>query len=190
MVNIKKRVLILHSFIFADMLANFNAVSRSNTPFSVKDILNLPEDTFLNYSTLDKMFMDALNINCNAYLHNSPDSQRWDVGNNETTNIYQTSESYSQDNEYKNLQRSSPPPSASVPQVQGNSSSICSPSIPVPFCSSPDATSSIYTSIKSENSLKLARNAFNNAPEWPTNRVSEEGASDQSDAPTSNSKCS
>lgn len=190
MVNIKQKALIPHSFIFADMLANFNVVSRSNTPFSVKDILNLPKDTFFNYSTLDKMFMDALNINCNDYLHNSPDSQRWDICNNETTNIYQTSESYSQDNEYKNLQRSSPSPSASVPQVQANSPSICSPSIPVLFCSSPDTTNSIYTSIKTENSLKLARNSFNNVPEWQTNKVSEEGASDQSDAPTSNSKFS
>lgn len=188
MVIIENKGITFHNFIYTDMLASFNAVTRSNTPFSVKDILNLPEDTFFSYSSLDKMFMDALNINCNGYMHSIPDSQRWNIVNNETTNLYQTSESYTQESDFKNLEPSSPTTTSSVTQAHNSSSSVCGTVVPVPFCPSPEATSSIYTSIKSENNLKLETDAFNNITDWSISRISEEGSSDQSNTPTSNRK--
>lgn len=192
MLNISFAISISRCLRSTDMLGNFNLINRENTPFSVKDILNLSEDTFLNYSSLDKMFMDTIGINCNGFLHCQQEPLRWDVGNIDMTDIYDSPEAYVQDNEYKNTQLSPPSPSSSVTPVESSSSSTSGVSVPIPYCSSPPATSSVNPSNKSECSTKVNTDSFN-LQKWPTSKPTNlcnklDGAIVQSVASASNSK--
>lgn len=192
MVNSQKAILISEYLLSTDMLANFNAISRSNTPFSVKDILNLSEDTFFNYPTLDKMFMDAISVNCNGFLHHQHESHHWDMGNGEVTDIYESPETYSLENDYKNLNSSSPSPTTPVIHVESNSSSTCCTTAPIQYCTSPTVACPVYPSLKPETSLTVRIGGFNSSSDWSKKKTSEdierlEVSSDHSDDPTPNS---
>lgn len=52
------------------MLANGQSTNRPGISFSVKEILNLSDDSyFLNNSNFDKMLLDAIHLNCNNNLN-------------------------------------------------------------------------------------------------------------------------
>lgn len=166
------------------MLANYNTVSsRSNTPFTVKDILNLPDGPLLNFINIEKMFSESLDVNYNESLHYQEDSHRWDITNSEMPLMCdETPEPYAQENECRNIHSPSSTSPNHVPSADPLSFAMAN----IQLISNP--TQIVYPPVQS--SPEFCTNGFvNHIPEWPITKEMER-ARGTSDTPASNSKYS
>ncbi|KFM62909.1 Homeobox protein Nkx-2.3, partial [Stegodyphus mimosarum] len=146
------------------MLANCSTASRSNTPFSVKDILNLPEDPyFFSNPSIDKMLLEAINMNCNNNLHFQQEPPKWDTEASISTEPFETIP-YAQNSEYKTshvVQTSSISPCVST------NSTACDINNPLCYNSSSFAMSPVQPQNKTGNCSKILSESFQNPNLWP-----------------------
>lgn len=190
MVKIREEECLCRHFNFPGMLPNFNPVSRSNTPFSVKDILNLSGDTFFPNPSLDKIFMDTGNLNCNNIIPNSEESYRWGSSNIETSNDYESPVVCSQNSEF-NVQLPSPSPStSSLTSVLSNTSVTIDS--PLSYCTSPVTLNSISPDPNTGLPTEVRSDNFN-VYEWNAVKTTEEcdpskGINDNSNTQLTNGK--
>ncbi|XP_054709415.1 homeobox protein vnd-like [Uloborus diversus] len=150
----------------SDMLANCNPASRSNTPFSVKDILNLSDDQyFFNNASLDKILMD-MNVNYNQNLV-FPQEQRWDTEHAVGSNSFETL-SFPESNEFKTTQiiAQTCSPSSSPASSIHSSSSVCGPIITTSFSSNSGPLSSSYPPAKIDGNSEQGNENINNQNLW------------------------
>ncbi|GFT35259.1 homeobox protein Nkx-2.3 [Nephila pilipes] len=144
---------------FSDMLANGQSTNRSGISFSVKEILNLSDDSyFLNNSNFDKMLLDAIHLNCNNNLNWQQESSSWEA---ERTNGNEQWFAQSADKDI------------SQPQTQGSSSPTSSPSSSfLPYSrSSLEILDTQMNNNSIEQLSKVCNDKFEDAKTWKSGKA-------------------
>ncbi|GIX68398.1 homeobox protein Nkx-2.3 [Caerostris darwini] len=140
------------------MLANGQLANRSGISFSVREILNLPDDPYLfKNSNFDTMLLDTLHMNCNNNLNWQQESVAWEADKSIGNEQWYTQ---SAEREILLLQT----PVSSSPASSPSNSYLSFPK------SGTEISDAQIINIDEEHLLKLRIENVQDIKEWPANK--------------------